>query len=115
MKRLPIYFILLISLTVKAQITVTSISNTGAGSLYDAINQIATSGGTINFDASLAGTINITSGFPNITSSITMNGNGRANTIIDGGGVSSRMFSVSGSGNLTINSMTLKNNGNQYS
>ncbi len=94
-----------------AQTTVTNLNSSGAGSLYDAINGIAGAGGTIIFDSNLSGTINITSGFPNITSTVIINGNGRTNTIIDGGGTSTRIFSVSGSGSLTISGMTLKNNG----
>jgi len=103
---------MLLGFIASAQTTVTNLNSSGAGSLYDAINLIAATGGTINFDSNLSGTINITSGFPNITSSVIINGNGRINTIIDGGGTSTRMFSVSGSGSLTISGMTLKNNGN---
>ena len=96
---------------VSQTITVTNLNPSGSGSLGNAINQYSSSGGTIVFANNLSGTITISSGFTNITSNLTITGNGKTNTIISGGGSSSRMFSVSGNGNLTLNSMTLKNNG----
>ena len=96
---------------VSQTITVTNLNPSGSGSLGNAINQYSSSGGTIVFANNLSGTITISSGFTNITSNLTITGNGKTNTTISGGGSSSRMFSVSGNGNLTLNSLTLKNNG----
>ena len=83
-----------------------------SGSLAEAITSLASTGGTIVFSSGLSGTITISSGFTNITGTVTITGNGTSSTIISGGDSSSRMFSVSGSGNLTIKKMTLKENGN---
>ncbi|MDA1143398.1 MAG: thrombospondin type 3 repeat-containing protein [Bacteroidetes bacterium] len=99
-------------LHLNAQTTVTSLAASGSGSLAEAITSLASTGGTIIFSSGLSGTITISSGFTNITGTVTITGNGTSSTIISGGDSSTRMFSVSGSGNLTIKKMTLKENGN---
>lgn len=99
-------------LHLNAQTTVTNLNPSGSGSLDEAITNLASTGGTIIFSSGLSGTITISSGFTNITGTVTITGNGTSSTIISGGDSSSRMFSVSGSGNLTIKKMTLKENGN---
>ena len=91
---------------------VKNLNSSGIDSLDEAITSLASTGGTIVFSSGLSGTITISSGFTNITGTITITGNGTGSTIISGGDSSSRMFSVSGSGNLTIKKMTLKENGN---
>jgi len=105
------FLMLLVLSNLNAQITVTNLNASGSGSLYDAISQIATTGGTINFDPSLSGEISISTSFPTITSEITINGNGKYITEIDFN-FASRMFIVSGTGSLTINNFGLKRAGN---
>jgi hypothetical protein len=101
------------SLTVIAQPTslvVTSLLDDGSvGTLRWAINQAnAISGGiydSITFG--IDGTVSLTSALPQITQSVTVTGNGIANTIIDGNN-SYRLFDVRTARTLTISNMTLK-------
>ena len=103
MKKISFFiFTYLFCLQLTAQKTVTSLNASGSGSLAEAITSLASTGGTIIFSSGLSGTITISSGFTNITGTVTITGNGTSSTIISGGDSSSRMFSVSGSGNLTI-------------
>lgn len=90
-------------------ITVTSTADSGSGSLRNAIAN-ANSGDTIQFDVSTNGTpIQLTSGELAISSSLTITGNGAANTIIDAQ-QSSRIFDItSAAGNVTLGGMTLEN------
>ena len=101
------------SLTVVTQPTslvVTSLLDDGSvGTLRWAINQAnAISGGihdSITFGVD--GTVSLTSALPQITQSVTITGNGIANTIIDGNN-SYRLFDVRTARTLTVSNMTLK-------
>ena len=89
---------------------VTSLDDDGSnGTLRWAITQAnATSGGiydSITFN--INGTITLTSALPQITESLTIDGNGRTNTIIDGDN-SFRIFYVTSGRTLTVSDMTLK-------
>jgi hypothetical protein len=90
-------------------ITVTSTADSGNGSLRDAIASAA-NGDEIEFAAATDGTpIVLSSGELTINQSLTITGNGAANTIIDAA-QSSRIFSISSSaGNVTFDSLTLEN------
>lgn len=89
---------------------VTSLLDDGSsGTLRWAITQAnATSGGiydAISFDAD--GVITLTSALPQITQSLTVTGNGRTQTVIDGNNLY-RPFNVASGRTLTISNMTLK-------
>ena len=91
-------------------LVVTSTSDDGSsGTLRWAITQAnATSGGiydSITFDVN--GTITLTSALPTITQNVTITGNGRTNTIIDGNNLY-RPFYVASGKSLTVSNMTLK-------
>lgn len=89
---------------------VTSLDDTtSSGTLRWAITQAnAQSGGiydSITFSGN--GTITLSSALPQITESVTITGNGRTNTIIDGNDLY-RIFTVASGRTLTVSNMTLK-------
>jgi hypothetical protein len=91
-------------------LVVTSLDDTTAdGTLRWAITQAnATAGGiydTITFGVD--GTITLLSALPQITQNVTITGNGRTQTIIDGNNLY-RIFSVPSGRSLTVSDMTLK-------
>jgi hypothetical protein len=91
-------------------LVVTSLDDTtSSGTLRWAITQAnATSGGiydSITFDTN--GTISLTSSLPAIVGTLTITGNGKTNTIIDGTNAY-RPFYVGQSNSLTVSNMTLK-------
>ncbi len=94
--------------------TVANLNDSGAGSLRDAIAQAngATGPDTINFAVGLEGhTITLTSGDLNLTSDITIDGDivgddDKADITISGGG-NSRVFDVSASSTVNLQSLTL--------
>lgn len=93
-----------------SSLVVTSLSDDGSpGTLRWAINQAnATSGGiydSITFDVN--GTITLISALPQITQNLSITGNGRTNTIIDGNNLY-RPFYVTSGKTLTVSDMTLK-------
>lgn len=91
-------------------LVVTSLADDGSsGTLRWAINQAnATSGGiydSITFDVN--GVITLTSALPQITQGLTITGNGRTDTIIDGNNLY-RIFYVTSGKTLTVSDMALK-------
>ncbi len=95
-------------------LVVTSLDDTTAnGTLRWAITQANTNTGgiydSITFDTN--GTINLTSSLPAIVGTLTIAGNGRTNTIIDGNNAY-RPFYVGQGNSLTISDMTLKQGSN---
>ena len=91
-------------------LVVTSLDDTTSnGTLRWAITQAnATAGGiydNITFDVN--GTITLTSALPQISQNVTITGNGRTNTIIDGNNAY-RIFYVQSGKTLTVSDMTLK-------
>ena len=91
-------------------LVVTSLDDTtSSGTLRWAITQAnATLGGiydSITFD--INGTITLTSALPQITQNLTITGNGRTQTIIDGNNLY-RPFNVGSAKSLTVSDMTLK-------
>ncbi len=100
-----------------ATFTVTSLADDGSpGTLRWAITQANSAAGddTIDFGGSLNGTITLTSNLPSVTDTITINGNGQGNTVIDGVNLY-RPFTFTFGGNsgktLTLNDMTLRRGG----
>jgi len=115
-----------------ASITVTStadtVANDGVCTLREAItsaNSDAVSGaaagectagsGADSISFAVNYTITTGSQLPVVTTPITVNGNGAANTIIQGAAASQtgthRIFEISGTGNLTLNDVTVANGG----
>jgi len=97
-------------------LVVTSLEDTTAnGTLRWAITQAnATAGGiydSITF--SVDGTITLTSALPQITQNVTITGNGRTQTIIDGNNLY-RIFNVPSGRSLIVSNMTLKQGQNVY-
>ncbi len=116
---LPKSFISLIILTIyslpagAATFTVTSLNDSGPGSLRQAVlDANATLGAdTIAFQAGLVGTITLTSGEIQITDALTLNGPG-ATALAISGNKKSRIFNATTAMTgkvLTINQLTLKN------
>jgi uncharacterized membrane protein YgcG len=98
------------ALPASASLEVTSLDDTTAdGTLRWAITQAnATAGGiydSIIFDVN--GTITLTSALPQVTQNLTVTGNGRTQTIIDGNNLY-RPFNVGSARSLTVSDMTLK-------
>lgn len=88
--------------------TVTNVSDSGTGSLRDAI-ATALNGDAIAFDPNINGQIiYLTSGGIIIANSLTINGNGSSNTVIDGSG-NNRIFGITGSPTVSFNNLTLQN------
>lgn len=86
---------------------VTTTADSGPGSLRDAMtNAIASGGGTITF-SNLSGPISILSALPDISGSLTIRGNGPANTAI-GGNRTNRIFNVLGGATCSISDLTLQ-------
>lgn len=100
---------ILLSFSIEAQtFTVTNSNNAGAGSFRQAILD-APDGGTIVFDASTTGNpIILTGGEMVIDNSITIVGNSATSTVVSGNNAS-RVFMITGAGNVTINNLTLTN------
>ena len=97
--------------TLLAMFTVTNLTNSGAGSLRQAIIDANNNAGPddIVFQPGLSGPILMTGGEMDITQSLTITGNGSDETIIDGQ-LLSRIFDKSGSDvDLTLDSLTLRN------
>jgi hypothetical protein len=97
-------------------LVVTSLDDTtSSGTLRWAITQAnATAGGiydSITFGVD--GTITLTSALPQITQNVTITGNGRTQTIIDGNNLY-RIFNVPSGRSLTVSDMTLKQGQNVY-
>jgi len=95
-----------------ANFTVTNANDSGAGSLRQAILDANAAAGadTITFNADY--TITLASQLPAITTQITITGNGAAKTIIQANAAPKtatyRVFKVDGSGNLTLDSLTVR-------
>ncbi len=87
-----------------SSITVTSTSDSGLGSLRDAISTICP-GGTINITAT--GTITLQSALPTISQDLTINGPGASSLMIDGAG-SYQVFNIA-SGTVSISGLTISN------
>ena len=89
--------------------TVTSLADSGAGSLRQAILDANNTAGDdeIVFQSGLNGTIALTSGQMTISETVEITGNGAANSIIDAQG-NSRIFEIS-SGAVSLSGLTLQN------
>lgn len=94
-------------------LVVTSLLDDGStGTLRWAIGQAnATSGGIYDSIEIPAGTITLNSALPNITQNVTITGNGKISTVIDGAG-QFRVFNVNAGVSLTVNDMTLQRGAN---
>ena len=89
-----------------ATITVMNTSDSGAGSLRQAIAD-ANDGDTIDATG-ISGTIKLTSGHLVVDKSVTINGPGAANLAVDGNGVS-RVFYIGSGRTVTIAGLTITN------
>ena len=90
-----------------ASLTVTNNSDSGAGSLRQAIAD-ANPGDTITFAPQVSGTITLTSGELVVNKSVTITGPGAANLAISGNNAS-RVVSITTSVNVTLSDMTIAN------
>ncbi|TYQ23867.1 DUF4347 domain-containing protein [Pseudanabaena sp. UWO310] len=90
--------------------TVTNVSDSGTGSLRDAI-AIALNGDAIAFDPAINGQIiYLTSGALIFANSLAINGNGKTNTVIDGSlNGNNGIFYITGSPTVSFNDLTIQN------
>jgi hypothetical protein len=96
-----------------ATITVTNTSDSGPGSLRQALAD-ANDGDTINFDPSLKGqTITLTSGELLVDKSITVSGLGADNLTVDGNS-ESRVLHIGSATNVTISGLTIEHGQTAY-
>ena len=87
-------------------VTVTTLADSGAGSLREALDIIATDG-TVTFDPSLAGgTIALTSGQLEIDRSVTVDGSGAPDLTVSGSNAS-RIFQIAAAATVSINDLTI--------
>ncbi|MFZ1396424.1 MAG: carbohydrate binding domain-containing protein [Candidatus Promineifilaceae bacterium] len=87
-------------------LTVTSLADSGAGSLRDAIERIAPDG-TITFDPTLAGgTIALTSGQLTVARSLTIDGSGAPGLTVSGNNAS-RVFQMAAGAVVNLNNLTV--------
>ncbi|MFO1002246.1 MAG: choice-of-anchor Q domain-containing protein [Planctomycetaceae bacterium] len=89
--------------------TVTSLADSGSGSLRQAVLDANATAGEdeILFQSGLNGTISLTSGQMTISETVEITGNGAANSIIDAQ-LTSRIFEIS-SGAVSLSGLTLRN------
>ena len=88
-------------------LVVTTLADSGAGSLRDAIGRIA-DGGTITFDPSLAdGTVTLTSGQITVDSSVTVDASAAAPVTISAGGAS-RVIQVVAGAQVAMNDVVIR-------
>ena len=89
--------------------TVTNTSDSGAGSLRQAIMDAdaANTGDTIAFGLAVTGTITLTTGVLEIQHSLTINGPGAATLAVSGGG-SSQVFLVDSNATVSISGLTIQ-------
>jgi uncharacterized repeat protein (TIGR01451 family) len=98
-----------------ATFTVTTLNDSGAGSLRDAITQANLSPGLDTIDVTVSGTLALTSGQLNITDDLTINGPGTSSLTIDAGNTSGIFYAASSPPYnttpvaLTVNQLTLTN------
>jgi hypothetical protein len=93
--------------TLPSTFLVTDLSDHGPGSLRTAVQSAdANPGSTIDFAPGLHGTITLTSGQLNITSSTTLN-DPSANKLAVSGNNAGRIFDISGSASVSISGLTL--------
>jgi hypothetical protein len=91
-----------------ATITVTSLADSGPGSLRDSIAS-ASPGDTINFG--VTGTITLTSGELLISKNLTISGPGTTNSVAIDGGSNSRVFEIAIGTTVVISGLTVQNGG----
>ncbi len=84
---------------------VSNLNDSGAGSLRQAVLDANANTGADEITFSVNGTITLTSGEIAITDSVTITGNGAANTIISGNNAS-RVFNITG-GTVTLENLTI--------
>ena len=104
MKLLPLLLLLALPVGVQATITVTSLNDSGAGTLRQAILN-ASSGDTINF--AVTGTIALTNGELVIRKNLTIRGPGRTNLAVDPG-LTSRAFQITNA-TVLLSDLTIRN------
>ena len=87
-------------------LTVTTLDDSGAGSLREAVDLIAADG-TITFDSALAGgTIALTSGQLAVDRSVTIDGSGAPGLIVSGNNAS-RVFQIAAGATVSMNDLTI--------
>jgi hypothetical protein len=91
--------------------TVTNLNDSGMGSLRQAIMDTA-SGGTVDFQAGLTGTIMLTSGELMIAKDLTITGPG-ADVIIVSGNHASRAFNIAATFTVGMSGLTVADSGSR--
>ncbi len=92
---------------------VTTNADSGPGSLREAISAInPNTGGTINFDPSVTGTITLTSGELDLAYGMTIAGPGAMNLTVSGNGAS-RVFNIAAGATVTISGLSIASGVNQ--
>jgi hypothetical protein len=86
--------------------TVTNLLDSGAGSLRDAIAKTPT-GGVVDFQPGLSGTIALTSGGLTVTKNLTITGPGASTLSVSGGGTH-QVFNIAGGANVSIAGLTVR-------
>ncbi len=95
--------------TVPSTFRVTNLNDSGPGSLRAAVAAAdSTSGAVIDFAPNLHGTIGLTSGQLNLTSSMSVNGPGASKLTVSGNNAS-RVFDISNSATVSIAGLTVAN------
>jgi len=89
-------------------LVVTNLNDRGAGSLHSAITSANAAASDDMITFSVDGTITLASALPDLANSgtLTITGNGVANTLISGNN-SVRVFTVASGANVTLNTLTL--------
>jgi uncharacterized protein (TIGR03437 family) len=87
---------------------VTTLADSGAGSLRQAINNANASSGGVTITFAVTGTINLLSALPQLTQSMTVTGPGASSLAIDGGGAV-QVLNVGSGITVSISGVTIQN------
>lgn len=95
--------------TQAANYNVSSLANTGTGTLRQAITNANSTAGTHTINFTISGTVNLTSALPNINRSMTFNAHASGNTINRSSTSSFRLLTINSGQTVEVNGFNFTN------